>query len=161
MLRPGTERHHPAGDLFQLFVFLLFNAGDAVGRALAGLHQQSVQPSTLFAYAGLRTAIVIGLAFCNVVPSRPWRLPASLWCVPDELYSVLHSRSLPVLVPTHGHTFILTIRPYNLSVFAQNPFMSTYVQPLQGYKCYCSLHSHLTVKSSFSRKATVCSTLCP
>lgn len=67
-----------AGDLFQLFTFLLFNTGDAAGRALAGLTRKPVATSTLFTYAGARVLIVVGLAFCNVIPSRPWRLPSLL-----------------------------------------------------------------------------------
>lgn len=68
-----------AGNLFQPFLFLLFNAGDAAGRALAGLHKTAVSPPTLFAYCGARTLICVGIALCNVVPSKPWLLPALMW----------------------------------------------------------------------------------
>ena len=68
-----------AGDLFQPFLFLLFNVGDASGRLLAGFHGKPCPPAALLAYGFLRVLLVVGIAFCNIVTSKPWLLPALLW----------------------------------------------------------------------------------
>ena len=88
------------GNLFQPFLFLLFNAGDAAGRALAGLHRKTVAPATLFFYSGARILICLGIALCNVVPSKPWLLPAIMWSAPHRLSLLL---KLPLhLPPAHA-----------------------------------------------------------
>jgi len=79
----------------------LFNAGDAAGRALAGLHKQAISSTTLFTYCGARTLICLGIALCNVVPSKPWLLPALMWWV-----SCTHHPILPLLIiPQFDYAF--------------------------------------------------------
>lgn len=68
-----------AGSLFQPLIFLLFNLGDAVGRALPGFHRDIYSPGPLFSYAGLRILLVIGIMLCNIVPHHSWAFSHILW----------------------------------------------------------------------------------
>lgn len=67
-----------AGDLFVPFMFVMFNAGDLVGRALAGCGPWSRQPpstAALSAYAIARLLLLVAMLFCNVVLPHRWALP--------------------------------------------------------------------------------------
>ena len=67
-----------AGDLFVPFMFLMFNAGDLIGRGLAGLGpwaQETPGTSVLVTYALCRVVLLVGLMFCNVITPHQWRLP--------------------------------------------------------------------------------------
>ena len=67
-----------AGDLFVPFMFLMFNAGDLLGRGLASLGpwaRHSPGEGVLIAYALGRVALLVGLMFCNVITPHQWRLP--------------------------------------------------------------------------------------
>lgn len=70
-----------AGDLFVPFIFLVFNAGDFLGRLAAGLEPwRSKAPPMAFliAYSAARALLVGGLVLCNVVTAAPWQLPVLL-----------------------------------------------------------------------------------
>lgn len=63
------------------FVFVLFNAGDLLGRAVAGRGPWAAQPPpppALLTYAALRTPPAVALLLCNVVTPHAWRLPVLL-----------------------------------------------------------------------------------
>ncbi|CAL8462533.1 g2066 [Coccomyxa elongata] len=69
------------GDLFVPFIFLVFNAGDFLGRLAAGLEPwRSKAPPMAFliAYSAARALLVGGLVLCNVVTAAPWQLPVLL-----------------------------------------------------------------------------------
>ncbi|EIE23913.1 hypothetical protein COCSUDRAFT_62444 [Coccomyxa subellipsoidea C-169] len=69
------------GDLFVPFIFLVFNAGDFVGRLAAGLEpwrSQAPPMAFLIVYSAARALIVGGLVLCNVVTAAPWQLPVLL-----------------------------------------------------------------------------------
>ena len=68
-----------AGNLFQPFIFLLFNVGDAVGRTLPSFHSETYNPVVLFSYSGMRVLLVVGILLCNIVSNSAWMLPHLLW----------------------------------------------------------------------------------
>jgi hypothetical protein len=56
----------------------MFNAGDLLGRGLAGLGPWAGKPprtGVLITYALGRVALLVGLMFCNVFTPHQWRLP--------------------------------------------------------------------------------------
>lgn len=81
---PCTPHPHAGrfyGELFVPFVFVLFNLGDLLGRAVAGRGPWAVAPPpapALLLYAVARAGIAAALLLCNVVTPHAWRLPVLL-----------------------------------------------------------------------------------
>ncbi|KAK9906501.1 hypothetical protein WJX75_002983 [Coccomyxa subellipsoidea] len=78
---PYSSRGRFFGDLFVPFIFLVFNAGDFLGRLAAGLEpwrSRAPPMAFLITYSAARALLVGGLVLCNVVTAAPWQLPVLL-----------------------------------------------------------------------------------
>ena len=72
-----------AGDLWVPLIFVLFNAGDVLGRALAGFGSwaaRSPPVPTLLAYGAARILLAAAFLWCHVVTASPWALPTIFRC---------------------------------------------------------------------------------